>query len=129
PEQVDRLFHGELLGELSLLQRDSQQLPELPVVRSPAAAQHQHLASIRSVDPLTDLDGGSLSRAVRAQEAEALSRVDLEIEAVDCDDILVGFAEIANLECGALVRRPHGRNHNAARIRAAWPCGSVLGRL
>jgi hypothetical protein len=72
------------------------------------AAEHEDVTIVRSIETLTDLDGGSLAGAVRAQEAEAFSRIDLEIEAVDCYDILVGLTEIANLERWASMSGPHG---------------------
>jgi hypothetical protein len=45
--------------------------------------------------------------------------VDLEIEAVDGDDVLVGLTETTDLKRDALLRRPHGRNHNATPGGAA----------
>ena len=100
PEQADRLRHRELLGELGLLERDPEQLTELAVVGAPAPAQDHDLAGVRLGEALADLDGGGLAGAVGPEEAEALARTDLEVEAVDGDDVTVGFAELAEEERG-----------------------------
>ena len=51
-----------------------------------------------AVEALADLDGGGLAGAVGTEQAEALARTDLEVEAVDGDDVTVGFAELAEDE-------------------------------
>jgi hypothetical protein len=76
-EEPDRLLDGELLGELGLLKRDPQQLAELAVVLPPAPAEDQHFSLVGLGEPLADLDGGGLSGAVGAQQAEALPGTDL----------------------------------------------------
>ena len=49
-----------------------------------------------SSQPFADLDGGGLAGAVGAQQAEALARAHLEIEAVHRDDVAIGLAESAH---------------------------------
>ena len=100
PEQPDRLGDRELLGELGLLERDSEQLAELPIIGAPAPAEDYDLAGVRLGEALADLDGSGLAGTVGSQEAEALARTDLEVEAVDRDDVTEGFAELAEDEGG-----------------------------
>src|SRR6185295_11809505 len=69
---------------------------------APALAEHAHLAGVRRVQPLEDLDRRGLARAVGPEQAEALAGMDLEIEAVDRDDVVVALDEAANQECRAV---------------------------
>ena len=76
----------------------------------PGAAEHLDLAGVAVDEPLADLDGRRLPRAVGAEEAEALPRADVEVEAIDRDDVAIGLPEGANGECGAVVACGlHGR--------------------
>jgi hypothetical protein len=97
-EEPDGLFHRELLRELGLLERDAEQRPELAVVLPPATAEHPHLAFVGLGQSFTDLDGGGLAGAVRAEEAETLAGVDLEVESVHGGDVGESLAEPADEE-------------------------------
>ena len=66
---------------------------------SPAPAEHLDLARVGRGQALADLDGRRLAGAVGPEQAEALAAADLEVEAVDGDDVAVGFAELADDEC------------------------------
>src|SRR5206468_1681131 len=83
PEQLEAFLHGELLGEFRLLERDADALPELLCVPRPGTAEDRDVTVVGREEPLADLDGRRLPRAVRPEESEALSRADLEVEAVD----------------------------------------------
>src|SRR4029453_10350407 len=52
-------------------------------VPRPALAEHAHLAGVRLVQALADLDGRGLAGPVRAEQAEALAGTHLEVEAGD----------------------------------------------
>ena len=111
---------------------------------APAAAEDDDLARVRRREPLADLDGGGLAGAVGAEQAEALARTDLEVEAVDRDDVAVGLAELADEEragepaCGksnAVARRgaipiriPSAASH-PERARTLRPVPDVAGIL
>ena len=56
-----------------------------------------------------DLDGRRLARAVRAEQAEALARADLEVEAVDGGDVSVTFDQTAAAQRRSVFGR---RNHD-----------------
>jgi hypothetical protein len=76
---------------------DPESLPELSIVPSPREAQHLDLPAGRIEEPLEDLHGRGLSRAVGAQQTEALARPDLEIQAsnrLHRRSARVGLAEI-----------------------------------
>jgi hypothetical protein len=49
-------------------------------------------------ESFADLDGGGLSGTVGAEETEALTAPDFEVERVDGNDVGVGFSETANRE-------------------------------
>jgi hypothetical protein len=99
-EQPHRLAHRQLLGELGLLERDAEQLPELAIVATPAAAEDEHVSPVGNGEALADLDGRRLAGAVGPEEPEALARPDLEVESVHGDDVAVGFVEPNDLERG-----------------------------
>ena len=77
-----------------------EQLAQLAIVGAPAPAEDHDLAGVGLGEALADLDGGGLAGAVGSEQAEALARTDLEVEAVDGDDVAVGFAELAEEERG-----------------------------
>src|ERR671912_560458 len=60
-----------------------------------AIAQHLELAAVRLAQALEHLHGGRLARAVGSEHAEALARVDLEVEARDRLHVAVTFYEAA----------------------------------
>src|SRR4029077_19909328 len=57
----------------------------------PSHPEDLHLAPVGRGEPLEDFDGGGLPRPVWPQQAEALARVDGEIETGDRDDIGVSL--------------------------------------
>ena len=65
------------------------------VVRAPAQAEHFDVARVRLEQPLEDLDGRRLAGAVRAEQAEALARPHLEVEARDGHDVAIALVEPA----------------------------------
>ena len=64
-------------------------------------AEHLDLARIGVEQAFEDLDGRRLAGAVRAEQAEALAARDLEIEAVDGDDVAVALDEAAALRAAS----------------------------
>src|SRR6266850_2505386 len=104
PEQSDRLLHGQLVGELGLLERDADPLSQVAVIPSPPEAEHLDLAAARLEDPLEDLDRRRLACAVRPEEPEALARAHLEVEpanGLDRRPGVVRLAQIAALDGGS----------------------------
>src|SRR5262249_55348196 len=88
-EQLDHLANGELLRQVRHLERNAETLAEPPFVGVPAASEDLHRTGRRREESLEDLDRGGLSRAVRAEQAEALPYPYLEVESVDRDDVIV----------------------------------------
>ena len=82
-ERGQDLGHGQPFGQPRLLQRDADPLAQADVVARPGHAQQLDLPRRRCEEPLQDLDGGRLARAVRPQQAEALAAPDREVEAID----------------------------------------------
>ena len=81
--------------QLRLLELDAEPLPERLVVGSPSAAEHLDVARVRLEQPLEDLDGRRLAGAVRTEQAEALARPHLEVQAGDGDDVAVALLQPA----------------------------------
>ena len=70
----------------------------------PAQAEHLDLAGVGLGQALADLDRRRLAGAVGPEQAEALAGADLEVEAVDRDDVFVGFSQVApNAQGGGVV--------------------------
>ncbi|GAC1413795.1 MAG: hypothetical protein NVSMB53_11640 [Gemmatimonadaceae bacterium] len=92
------LIHGELLGELGVLELNPEQLAEIASVRVPMPSQDLNAAGISWEEALADLYGGRLSGPVGPEEAEAFPSVHLEIQAIDGNDVGVGFSESLNPE-------------------------------
>ena len=101
-EQAQRFEHRQLVGELRLLQLDAEPLAQRLRIGRPAQPEHLDVAGVRLRQPFADLDGRGLAGAVRAEQAEALARAHLELDAVDGDDVLVGLAEIATRKAGVV---------------------------
>ena len=59
------------------------------------------LPGVGGEEAFADLDGGRLSGAVGAEQAEALAGRDLEVEAIDGDDIVVSLPESLDPEGGS----------------------------
>ena len=97
-EQPHRFEHGELLGQLRLLQLDAEPLAEPRRVGGPAEPEHFHVARIRRGQPLADLDGGGLAGAVGAEQPEAFAGADLEVQARDGDHVVIALAQVANAQ-------------------------------
>src|SRR5579862_3289570 len=123
-EQGETLTHRELFGELRLLERNADTLPELRRVAFPGAPEDLDVTAVAFEKPLADLDRGGLSGSIGSQEAEALARLHLEVEAVHGDDIPVSFAQGADNES----RHPGGwgrvwRPRHGPWFGAKWSSG------
>ena len=62
-----------------------------PASDLPPHAEHLDVARVPRREALADLDRRGLAGAVRPEQPEALAAPDLEIEAADRDDVLVGL--------------------------------------
>ena len=72
-EVVEDLPHGELLrGPLPLADHADPRAP-VPAGSRRVLAEHAHLAAVPPPDPLEDLDGRRLARAVGAEQGEDLA--------------------------------------------------------
>ena len=86
-EQGDRFGNAELVGKTGLLKRDADLLLEPPAAPAPRLAQDFDGPRGRLEQAFEDFDRGGLACPVRAQQAEALALVDLQVEPVHCPDI------------------------------------------
>ncbi len=109
PEEPQRLFDGQLLRQLRLLQLDAEPLTQLALGVAPPQPENLHVAGVGREQAFEDLDGGRLAGAVRAQESEALTTINRERETVDGDDVVVFLDE-------AITLHGHHRSH-CARLR------------
>ncbi len=92
-KESQRLIHRKLLGELGVLELDSEQLAEITRVRLPVSAKHFDAPRVGREKAFADLDRSRLASAIGAEEAEALPGLDLEVETINCDDVIVGLPE------------------------------------
>jgi len=67
-------------------------------VGGPVHAEEFNFAGIRSGEAFADFDGGCFACAIWAEEAEAFAGTDFEVESVDGDDVLVGFAQTSDAQ-------------------------------
>ena len=81
---------------MRLLKLDAEPLTEVALVRIPPAAEHFDIACVGLGKPLADLDRRRLAGAIGTKEAEALAGTNGEVEAIDGDDITVGFTQTRN---------------------------------
>src|SRR5882672_947822 len=85
--------------------RERKPLLQRAAVGLPFEAEHLELAGVARREALADFDRRGLAGAVRAEQPETFAGLNLEIDAVDGDDVLEGFAKIAD----AQDRFGHGR--------------------
>jgi hypothetical protein len=100
------LLDLQLVGELRLLELDPQARTQGKAVPLPPLAQHLDFAGVGRVQPFEDLDRRRLARAVGAQEPEALSSRDLQVEAGHGGHVTVSLDEATASEGGG--SRGHG---------------------
>ncbi len=120
PEKGQCFQHGQLVGELGLLQLDPEPLPQSRSVRSPPESEHLDIAGVRGRQPLADLNRRRLTGAVRAEQAEALAGLDLERDTVDGNDVLVRFPEPADVQGGSTGRVRHEPQCTGTPFRARF---------
>ena len=98
-EELEVLLRGQILVERDRLGGDA----DLGADRRPGRvglAVHAHLTRVRSKSADDAVDRGGLSRAVRAEEAEALSWLDLEGNPVHGDQRAVRLLEVPHFDRG-----------------------------
>ena len=86
-EQSDRLGHAELAGKTCFLKRDTDLLLEPAVALAPRLAQNFDGPRGGFEQAFEDFNRCRLACPVRAQQAEALALVDLQVEPVHCPDV------------------------------------------
>src|SRR4029079_13406276 len=59
--------------------------------------------------------GRRLPGPVGAEEAEGLAALEVEVDAVDCDELAEALHEVARVDQGLTVRDSHGRNVSYGR--------------
>src|SRR5690606_32067665 len=96
PEQCQGLERRQLLCQLRFLELDAEPLPEFGCVGRPTEPQHLDVTGVGRREALADLDGRGLAGPVRSEQAEALARPHLEVDAGHGHDVLVGLPEIAD---------------------------------
>src|SRR6185437_2077535 len=121
PKESHRFLDGEFFGELRLLELDSEALAELARLFGPPAAQDDDIAAVGTSEAFADLDRGGFAGAVGSEEAEALARAHVEVEAIDGHDIRIRLAEGSD-------REGHGRGQRDAKYSGGKERGSGNGR-
>src|SRR5690606_7639979 len=101
------------LGKLGLLELNAQPRPDSTGVGAPAHPEDLDLALVRLLQSLEDLDRGGLARAVRSQQAEALSAADLQIDGAQCDRLAEPLLQAAAPDGSAVPDRGSTLGHRA----------------
>src|SRR6266550_2112086 len=104
-EQIYCLAHGEFFGELRVLELNAEALTQVVGVRLPCLAEHDDFTGVAREQAFADLDSRGLAGAVRTEQSEAFAITYLEVEAVDSDDIIVGFLQAAYDQCVRICHR------------------------
>jgi hypothetical protein len=99
-KELERFEHRQLVGELRLLKLDAEPLAERLGIVAPAQAEHLDVTTVGRGEAFADLDRRGLAGAVRPEQAETLAGPDLQLDAVDGDDILERLPEIAHAQRG-----------------------------
>ena len=94
-EETQHLLDRQLVGKLRFLQLNSDTLSQFFCGGSPVQPQQLYCSSIGIGQPFADFKGGRLARAVGSQQAETLSPLYLQVNAVYCDDIRKRLARAA----------------------------------
>jgi hypothetical protein len=101
-EQAQRLRDGELVGELGLLQLNPEPFSQRTTCRTvaPRHAQDVDLAAVGWGETFQDFDRGGLAGAVRAEQAEAFTGGDGQVEPGDGDNAAEALGETAAADGG-----------------------------
>jgi hypothetical protein len=92
-KKLERLRNRQLFGELRVLKLNTEPLAKRFAIVLPLHSEYFEVPGITFQQPFTDFDSGGLPGAIGAEQAEALACFDLEVEAVHCYDVPVGFPQ------------------------------------
>ena len=92
-EDQEVLAHGQLEVERGVLGDDAEVALQLPRPDVGVDAQHLQLAGVARRQARQHPHRGRLAGPVRAEEAEAVARLDAEVDAVDRGDLSVGLGQ------------------------------------
>src|SRR6185369_10512053 len=88
-KQPQHLFNGELVGQLRVLQLNSQALPELRLVGLPPESEHFDIAGVRRQQSLEDLDGRGLPGTIGPEQSKTFASTHVERQAVNGHNIAI----------------------------------------
>src|SRR6202000_1129791 len=98
-EEVQRLADSQLFGEPGLLQRNADPLAKFALWRLPGLAKDLDLAVSGRQQAFENLDGRGLPCSVWAQQPEAFSFINGQIEPANrLDFAVVGLAQVSTLD-------------------------------
>ena len=101
-EEVDVLFHGEIVVERELLRHVADVLADLFGILGDVEAGHGAPAGGGRQQPAEHADDGGFAGAVGTQETEDLALVHLEGDVIDGHEIAEGLDQVADFEGGAV---------------------------
>ena len=88
----------QAVERLEILGQDPDPLADATIPGADVFSEDAGLSRGRVAEALQDLDGGRLTRAVRAEQGEHLPSVDVEVDAVDGRDVRIPLHEAADLD-------------------------------
>lgn len=98
PEEPQRLFHGQLVGQLRFLQLNPEPRAEGGGRTRPPLAEDLYITGIRHQEAFEDLDGGGLPCAVRSEQAETLASHDGKVQSIHGDERTVSLHDTGALQ-------------------------------
>ena len=104
-ERLELFACGELLEERAALQLDADPREQSRIAWPRALAQYGHLPGVGPPDAFHDLERGGLAGAVRSQDAEELTHLDLQRQPVDGDRLAIPHKEITHVDGDLGTRR------------------------
>ncbi len=96
PDQVQHLADARLAGQAAVLEHRADAAGADGVGRG--TAQHLDGAGVRAQQPEDGADGGGLPGAVGAEQRDGLTAADVQVEAVDGEDVSVADGQVGDVE-------------------------------
>ena len=116
-------------GRAGGLGHDTDLVTPRPVRPRRVTSEDGHLPAVTAAEPLENLERRGLARTVRTEQGENLSRVDVQVQAVDRDEVTVASRQTPDVHDGR--RRPIGnsgqsRTSGRAVTRTASTAGASV---
>ena len=128
-EEIDVLFHGEIVVERELLRHVADVLADLFRILGHVEARHGAPAGSRCQQPAEHADDGGFARAVGSQKTEDFALGHLEGNVVHGHEIAEGLDQVANFKGGAVLSGGGHRVRLFGRPHKRWSAPQGFGEF